>query len=81
MYYAVFKVDGRTRWKSLETDDLELARQLLADRIKNASQIDWRQAGMLTVQKLIEMYLKNPMGLAASTLDIRKRLLGIFERT
>jgi hypothetical protein len=79
--YAVFKADGRTRWKCLSTDDITLARQLLAEQIKNSSQIDWRQAGTLTVQKLIEMYRQNPMGLATSTLEIRKQLLNVFERT
>src|SRR5438105_653311 len=35
--YAVFKVDGRTRWKCLSTDDLQQARRQLAEEIKNAS--------------------------------------------
>ena len=79
--YAAFKVDGRTRWKCLSTDDIPHARLLLAEEIKTASIIDWRQAGTLTVRKLIEMYLKNPMGLASSTLEIRRQLLTVFERT
>ncbi|MBP9902604.1 MAG: hypothetical protein KBH45_14180, partial [Verrucomicrobia bacterium] len=79
--YAVFKSNGRTRWKSLATDQIARARQLLAEEIKNASCIDWRQAGMLTVRKLIEMYEQNPMGLTNSTLAIRKHLLNVFQRT
>jgi len=55
-FYAVFKINGKTRWKSLGTNDLAHARQLLAEEIKNSSKIDWQQAGMLTLEKLIQMY-------------------------
>jgi integrase len=80
-YYSVFKVGGKTRWKSLATDDLANARQLLSEEIKNASRIDWRQAKTVTLRKLIEMYKSNPMGLATSTMEIRNQLLNVFERT
>ncbi|HEY0550843.1 MAG TPA: site-specific integrase, partial [Verrucomicrobiae bacterium] len=79
--YGVFKVNGRTRWKCLETDDLVLARQRLSDEINDTSQIDWRQAETVTVQQLIQLYERNPMGLAESTLRIRKQLLNVFKRT
>jgi len=79
--YAVFKVNGRTRWKSLNTDDLTLARQRFADEIKDSSKIDWRQAETVTVQQLLDLYQQNPMGLAGSTLAIRKQLLNVFKRT
>src|SRR5437867_2493228 len=81
IFYAVFKVDGRTRWKCLSTDDLQQARRQLAEQIKNASSIDWRQAATVTVRQLINTYRQNPMGLAVSTLNIRKQLLQVFERT
>ncbi len=79
--YAVFKVDGRTRWKCLETDDPILARERMAEEIKTASRLDWRQAATVTVRQLVKMYERNPMGLAKSTLKIRKQLLQVFERT
>jgi len=79
--YAVFKVNGRTRWKSLATDDVAQARCLLAAEKVSVAKVDWRQARSLTVQQLIEAYRQNPMGLAASTLEIRDRLLKVFERT
>ncbi len=79
--YAVFKVDGRTRWKCLSTDDPQQARRQLAEEIKNASAIDWRRAATVTVRQLLNTYRQNPMGLATSTLNIRKQLLQVFERT
>jgi len=79
--YAVFKVDGRTRWKCLETDDPILARERMAEEIKTASRVDWRQAATVTVRQLVKMYKQNPMGLAISTLKIRNQLLQVFERT
>ena len=81
MLYGVFKSAGRTRWKSLGTDDLIFARQLLSEEIKRAVKVDWKQAGVVTVSQLIERYENNPMNLAPSTLKIRKHLLGIFQRT
>jgi integrase len=74
-------VDGQTRWKCLSTDDLQQARRQLAEQIKNAASIDWRQAATVTVRQLMETYRQNPMGLAVSTLNIRKQLLKVFKRT
>jgi integrase len=79
--YGVFKTNGRTRWKSLSTDDPARARLLLMDEIKNASQVVWRQAEKCTLRQIIEKYSENPMGLSDGTLTIRKHLLKVFERT
>jgi integrase len=81
MLYGVFKSDGRTRWKSLGTDDVEVARRLVAEEIKKSTQIDWKQAGTVTVRQLIERYETNPMGLADGTLKVRKNLLSVLKRT
>jgi len=79
--YAVFKVNGRTRWKSLATDDVAHARRLLAEEKVSVSRVDWRQARCFTLLQLIEAYRQNPMGLAASTLVMRNNLLDVFVRT
>jgi integrase len=79
--YGVFKLNGRTHWKSLATDDPSRARLLLMDEIKNASRVDWRHAERCTLKDAIEKYLQNPMGLSAGTLRIRKQLLKVFEKT
>jgi integrase len=79
--YAVIKVNGRTRWKSLATDDVAYAKRLLAEEKVSVSRVDWRQARCFTLLQLIEAYRQNPMGLAASTLKIRNGLLKVFERT
>jgi hypothetical protein len=79
--YSVFKVNGRTRWKSLATDDVVHARRLLAEEMISTSRVDWRQARCFTIRQLTEAYRQNPMGLAASTLKIRNGLLKVFERT
>ncbi|MGB7749104.1 MAG: hypothetical protein WBN75_17640 [Verrucomicrobiia bacterium] len=79
--YAVLKVNGRTRWKSLATDDVAYAKRLLAEEKVSVSRVDWRQARCFTLLQLIEAYRQNPMGLAASTLKIRNGLLKVFERT
>jgi integrase len=79
--YGVFKLNGRTRWKSLSTNDPSRARLLLMDEIKSASQVDWRHGEKCTLKEIIEKYLQNPMGLSAGTLQIRKQLLKVFDRT
>jgi uncharacterized protein YlaI len=81
IYYGVFKCAGKTRWKNLGTDDLIFARQLLADEQKRSVKVDWKQAGIVSVEKLIERYQCNPMNLAPSTLKIRKHLLRVFQKT
>ena len=63
--YAVFKVEGRTRWKCLSTEDIQQARRQLAEEIKNASAVDWRQAATVTVRQLLNAYQENPIGLTA----------------
>ena len=81
MFYSILRQAGRIRYKSLSTTDIGLARHLLAKEIKDASVIDWRKADSTTIRHLVEIHLQNPMGLAESTLKIRKHLLKIFERT
>jgi hypothetical protein len=78
---AVRKVNGRTRWKSLATDNVAYAKRLLAEEKVFVSRVDWRQARCCTIHELIETYRQNPMESAASTLKIRNRLLKVFERT
>jgi hypothetical protein len=72
--YGAFKVDVRTRWKCLGTEDIAVGRQRLAEEIKKSSRIDWRQAATVTVSQLVERYEQNPMGLAPNTLKIRINL-------
>jgi hypothetical protein len=79
--YGAFKVDGRTRWKCLETEDMAVGRQRLAEEIKKSSRIDWRQAASVTVSQLVERYELNPMGLTPSTMKIRIILLSVFKRS
>ena len=81
MLYGVFKSAGRTRWKSLGTDDLDHARELLAEEVKRAVKVDWKQSRMVTLRRLIERYEGNPMNIASTTLKIRIMLLEVFKRT
>ena len=48
-----------------------LGRERLAEEIKRAVTVDWKQAGVVTVSQLIERYENNPMNLAPSTLEFR----------
>jgi hypothetical protein len=51
--YAVIKVNGRTRWKSLATDNVAYAKRLLAEEKVSVSRVDWRQARCFTLVQLI----------------------------
>ena len=79
--YAVFKSISRTRWKNWGTDDIQHARELLADEIKRDVKIDWKRSRTVTLHELIENYETNPMILAGSTLKIRLMLLDVFNKT
>jgi integrase len=81
MLYGVFKSAGKTRWKSLGTDDLIRARELLAEEIKRDTKVDWKQSRTVTLRQLIEHCENNPMQLADSTFKIRSLLLDIFKAT
>jgi integrase len=79
--YAIFKSAGRTHWKSLGTDDLNHARELLGEEIKREARVDWRHSRTVNLRELIEYYEANPMNLAGSTLKIRMMLLKVFKET
>ncbi len=79
--YGVFKSAGCTRWKSLGTDDVNHARELLAEAMKLEVKVDWRRSRTVTLRDLIERYEGNPMNLANSTLKIRMMLLDVFKAT
>jgi hypothetical protein len=81
MLYGVFKSAGRTQWKSLGTDDLIHAKELLAEEINRTVKVDWKQSRMVTLRRLIERYEDNPMNIASTTLKIRILLLNVFKRT
>jgi len=79
--YAVFKSAGRTRWKNLGTDDVNQARELVAEEFKREVKIDWKRSRTVTLRELIEHYESNPMNLAGTTLKIRMMLAGVFKKT
>gem|GEM_PF-541797 len=81
MIYGVFKSAGRTRWKCLDTDDFNHARELLADEIKSEVKVDWKRSRTFNLRQLVEHYETNPMNLAGSTLKIRMLLLDVFKQT
>lgn len=81
MIYAVFKAAGRTHWKSLGTDDVNQARELLGQEIKREAKVDWRRSRTVNLRELIQHYETNPMNLAGSTLKIRMLLLKVFKQT
>ena len=80
IYYGIYKRNGKTTWKNLRTNDLRLARRLLADLIEHAPNFDWKNTGFVTVQKLVDLYAGNPMNLAASTFKGRKQIARCFQK-
>ena len=81
IYYGIFKRNGKTKWKNLRTNDLRLARRLLVDLIKSIPKYDWKLAGFVTLQNLVDLYERNPMNLAVSTFKARNQLLSVFKST
>jgi integrase len=79
--YAAFKSAGRTHWKSLGTDDVNHARELLAQEIKQEAKVDWKRSRTVSLHELIAHYETNPMSLAGSTFKIRMMLLKVFKQT
>ena len=63
------------------TDDVNHARELLAEEMKREVRVDWKRSRTVTLRELIERYQDNPMNLAGSTLRIRMMLLEVFKKT
>jgi hypothetical protein len=56
MLYGVFKSAGRTHWKNLGTDDVNHARELLADEMKQEVKVGWKRFRTVTLRELPERY-------------------------
>ncbi len=54
-YYAVYRRQGKLRWKSLRTQDRELAERRLRDELAGADHVDVRQESM-TLEALLSMF-------------------------
>src|SRR5207302_327253 len=52
IYYAVFRVNGKLIWKSLETEDRELAKRKLKEELEKHGRVNGALRGM-TLQELI----------------------------
>jgi integrase len=79
--YAVFKSGEKTHWINLRTNDIRHAKKLLAEELKRAKQINWKNSRMITLQNLMECYAENPMNLSDATLKNRKLLLDVFKKS
>jgi len=55
IYYAVFRVNGKLIWKSLETEDRELAKRRLKEELEKHGRVNGALRGM-TLQELITSY-------------------------
>jgi integrase len=77
----VFKVQGRTVWRSLGTDDREQAKAILAEEIKKAKRVDLKAAHSLTLDGLLDLYDRTLNGVAPGTAENRRCLIKTFRRT
>ncbi len=73
-FYRILKVEGKTKYQSLETTDKPTARRLLAQAREQRQAIDSNLAG-LEFGKLTDQYLATVAGKAAKTVATRKGII------
>ena len=73
-YYAVFRVQGKLIWKSLKTDDRELANRKLKDEKEKKGRID-ADAAKMTLSTLLDLYEKRLQQYDAKTIETRAWIL------
>ena len=79
-YYAVFRVQGKLIWKSLKTDDRELANRKLKDEKEKKGRID-ADAAKMTLSTLLDLYEKRLQQYDAKTIETRAWILKTFRET
>ncbi len=55
IYYAVFRKNGKLAWKSLDTQDRDIAKRKLKEEMEKAGRIDARQEKM-TLESLLKIF-------------------------
>jgi hypothetical protein len=78
--YARFRHGGKQIYKSLRTDDRELARRRLKEELEKAEKIDLKLAKM-SLEKLLELYAGRLSQYEFKTAATRRSILGIFKKT
>jgi hypothetical protein len=79
-YYAVLRVQGKLIWKSLETDDRELATRNLKEAKEKQGKID-AAAAKMTLSALLDLYEKRLQQYDAKTIETRTWILKTFRET
>ncbi|PYJ83300.1 MAG: hypothetical protein DME22_16060, partial [Verrucomicrobia bacterium] len=80
IYYAVFRVNGKLIWKSLETEDRELAKRKLKEELEKHGRVNGALRGM-TLQELITSYENQLAQFDQRTQDNKRSVLKKFRAT
>jgi site-specific recombinase XerD len=80
VYYAVFRSKGKLVWKSLRTDDKDLAKRRLKEEIAKQERID-PNAARMTLEAALTLYEENILKYEDKTTRTRQSILKTFRNT
>src|SRR5437660_8175904 len=80
VYYAVFRSHGKLIWKSLETDDRELANRKLKEEIEKYRKVD-PSLRNLTLEELLKLYERQFASYDERTQKNKKSVVKKFKAT
>jgi integrase len=80
IYYGVFRVRGKLKWKSLKTTDKSLAKRRLAEELTKASKID-SKAGRMNLEALVQIYEETIQTFDKKTIQTRRSIAKKFKET
>ena len=81
MIYGVFTLQGRTRWKRLNTNDRAQAASLLLEERVRLRSVDLTATHALTLGDILNFYERLLVGMSAGTAEQRRCLLRTFRST
>jgi hypothetical protein len=76
--YGVFKVQGQTVWKNLNTTDRERARELMVQEIRKSKKVNLKASHKITLDELLNLYDTTLENFALGTSENRRCMIKTF---
>jgi integrase len=76
--YGVFKVQGKTVWKNLNTIDRARAKELMAEEVRKSKKVNLKASHKITLDELLNFYDSTLENFAPGTSENRRCLIHTF---
>ncbi|MEI8196268.1 MAG: tyrosine-type recombinase/integrase, partial [Phycisphaerae bacterium] len=79
--YGVFKVQGETVWKNLNTSDRDRAKELMAEEIRKSKRVNLKASHKIRLDELLRFYDTTLENFAPGTSENRRCLIKTFRNS